>query len=113
MIHIGNINKDTDSLIDIFHIYGLGLAVGDTEAVGLGFAVGLVVGLFVGLAVGLVFGFRVGEAVASSVGLGVGVGVFKITLTPSSGTGETILFLPVASQAIITINNRTAKPAAI
>lgn len=79
----------------------MGLAVGLGETVGLGFGVGLGVGL--GLALG------VGQAVAVGLGDNVGVGLTKITLTPSSGTGETIFCLPTTNQAKRIISKITTK----
>ena len=63
-------------------------------------------GVTVGLTVALMVGFGVGEEVALGVGVNSLVGegppaggeLVKITLIPSSGTGETTLFRPKANQ---------------
>ncbi len=68
----------------------------------------------VGLTVGLAVAFGVGEELAEGVGvkLLVGEGLVKITLIPSSGTGETTLLRPKANQTKRIISKMRPKIAA-
>lgn len=68
-----------------------------------------IVGLGLGLGVGLTVALGVAVAVAVAVGVAGGVGLVKITLIPSSGTGETTFLWPTTNQAKRTINKIMAK----